>query len=52
MLKEYIFNGLTFQFEEGQQPSGAVEVKSKKAVDPPKKEAPKPANKSRKVGTK
>lgn len=37
MLKLYQFNGATFQFEEGQQPKGAVEVKPKKA---PNKKAP------------
>lgn len=49
MLKDYIVNGYQFQFEEGEQPEGAVEVK--KAVEPPKK-AVKPANKSRAVKTK
>lgn len=49
MLKIYIVNGLTFQFEEGEQPEGAVEVvEKKKAVDPSDK-AVKPANKSRKA---
>lgn len=53
MLKIYRYNGRTFQWEEGEQPQEAVEVKPEtKAVEPPKKEAPKPANKSRKVGTK
>lgn len=45
MLKYYIVNGKEWQFEEGEQPQGAVEVK---AVEPPKK-AVKPANKARKV---
>lgn len=49
MLKEYIVNGKQYQYEEGEQPEGAVEVK--KAVEPPKK-AVKPANKSRAVKTK
>lgn len=48
MLKEYIVNGKQYQYEEGEQPEGAVEVK---AVEPPKK-AVKPANKSRAVKTK
>lgn len=48
MLKEYIINGKQYQYEEGEQPEGAVEVK---AVEPPKK-AVKPANKSRAVKTK
>lgn len=53
MLKIYEYNGKTYQFEEGEQPAGAVEVEVKaKAVEPPKKEAPKPANKVRKVGSK
>ena len=48
MLKIYEYNGRTYQFEEGEQPAGAVEVK---AVEPLKKEAPKPANKARKQVT-
>ena len=48
MLKQYIVNGKQYQYEEGEQPEGAVEVK---AVEPPKK-AVKPANKSRAVKTK
>ena len=48
MLKEYIIDGKQYQYEEGEQPEGAVEVK---AVEPPKK-AVKPANKSRAVKTK
>ena len=48
MLKEYIINGKQYQYEEGEQPEGAVEVK---AVEPPRK-AVKPANKSRAVKTK
>lgn len=57
MLKNYIWNGAQFQFEVGQQPDGAVEVEVKpqiktKAVEPPNKEAHKPANKARKVGSK
>ncbi|MBR2189312.1 MAG: hypothetical protein IJ860_07905 [Eubacterium sp.] len=46
MLKQYIFNGKQFQFEEGKQPEGAVEVK--KAVEPSEK-AVNPANKARKA---
>ena len=30
MLKIYEVNGLTFQYEEGEQPEGAVEVKAEK----------------------
>lgn len=52
MLKIYEYNGAVFQFEEGEQPEGAVEVTAK----PPEKAAPakavKPANKSRAVKTK
>lgn len=48
MLKNYIVNGKQYQYEEGEQPEGAVEVK---AVEPPKK-AVKPANKARAVKTK
>lgn len=44
MLKEYIVNGKQYQFEEGEQPEGAVEVK---AVEPSNKAVKKPANKSR-----
>lgn len=53
MLKNYIVNGKEYQYEEGEQPAGAVEVK--KAVEPPKKavepenKAVKPANKARKA---
>lgn len=43
MLKTYRINGLTFQFEEGKQPAGAVEAKPKE-----EKQA-KPADKARKA---
>lgn len=43
MLKLYEYNGYTFQYEEGTQPEGAVEVKQAKAAT---KQA-KPANKAR-----
>ena len=46
MLKNYMYNGKQWQFEEGSQPAGAVEVK--KAVKPSNK-AVKPANKARKA---
>ncbi len=53
MLKIYSYGGRLYQFEEGEQPAGAVEVGTKaKAVEPPKKEAPKPANKAKAVKTK
>ena len=48
MLKEYIIDGKQYQYEEGEQPEWAVEVK---AVEPLKK-AVKPANKARKAVTK
>lgn len=48
MLKIYKLNGLTFQYEEGEQPAGAVEVKQAK---PAAKEA-KPSNKARTTRTK
>ena len=46
MLKNYEWKGLQWQFKEGEQPEGAVEVK--KAVEPSDK-AVKPANKARKA---
>lgn len=46
MLKIYIINGKEWQYEEGDQPKGAVEVK---AETPPKNKAKKPANKARQV---
>lgn len=56
MLKHYIYNGVEWQFEEGEQPAGAVELKrtvepSKKAAGPANK-AVKPANKRKAVKTK
>lgn len=48
MLKDYIVKGLQYQYEEGTQPEGAVEVVAKKAVEPSDKAA-KPANKARKA---
>lgn len=51
MLKIYEIDGKQWQFEEGEQPAGAVEV-VKKAVDPPETKAVKPAaNKARKQVT-
>ena len=47
MLKIYEYNGAVFQFEEGEQPEGAVEVTAK-----PSEKAAKPANKARVVKTK
>ena len=37
MLKIYEYNGFTFQFEEGTQPKGAVEVKQKKTQNKERK---------------
>ena len=47
MLKNYEWKGLQWQYEEGEQPDGAVEVK--KAVEPPKKAVKPAANKTRKA---
>lgn len=46
MLKIYEVNGFTFQYEEGEQPEGAVEVGKAKA------KAKKPANKARSTKSK
>ena len=48
MLKIYEYGGYTYQFEEGTQPEGAVEVKEK-AAEPLMNKVVKPANKVRKV---
>ena len=48
MLKDYIVNGRQYQFEEGTQPEGAVEVVAKKAVEPSDK-AKKTVNKAKKA---
>lgn len=45
MLKRYSYNGLTYQWEEGQQPDGAIEIKQAT----PKTRERKAANKSRTV---
>ena len=63
MLKIYEYRGQKYQFEEGEQPAGAVEAKTvtppeKVAEEPetkaaaPKTQARKPSNKSRKAVTK
>ena len=49
MLKNYIVNGKQYQYQEGEQPAGAVEVKTAPAVQVKEK---KPANKARKAATK
>ena len=54
MLKDYLYNGVQYQFEEGEQPEGAVELHGKpleKAAKPANK-AVKPANKARTVKSK
>ena len=50
MLKSYLWRGVEWQFEEGEQPEGAVELKpeKKKAAEPQNK-AVKPANKAKAV---
>lgn len=48
MMKIYLVNGFTRQYEEGSQPEGAVEVVAKKAVEPSDK-AKKPVNKTKKA---
>ena len=48
MLKQYVIGGLQYQYEEGTQPEGAVEVKKAK----PKTKAVKPKNKARKADKK
>ena len=50
MLKQYIVNGKQYQYEEGEQPEGAVELK-RKTVQPSEKAA-KPANKAAKHANK
>lgn len=50
MLKIYVLkDGRTYQFEEGEQPDGAVEYKKPAQ---PKDKAKKPANKARKAANK
>ena len=55
MLKVYVYNGKQFQFEEGEQPSGAVELvegKPSGKAEEPETKAVKPANKARKAANK
>ena len=47
VLKIYEYGGKTYQFEEGTQTKGAVEVKEK--VAEPQNKAVKPANKAKAV---
>lgn len=44
-LKEYVYNGSTYLFDEDNPPKGAVEVQQTKAKTPPNKQAQKPKNK-------
>ena len=48
MIKEYMVGGKQYQFEEGEQPKGAIEVKK---VEPQNK-AVKPANKAKRTKAK
>lgn len=50
MLKLYDYGGLTFQFEEGEQPDGATEREG--GEKPQAKQAPRAANKARKAANK
>ena len=52
MLKQYIVNGKQFQYEEGEQPEGAVELMPKKKAVEPSNKAVKPANKTRRAAKK
>ena len=52
MLKRYNWKGLEWQFEEGKQPEGAIEIKPEKKAAAPQNKAVKPANKARKAATK
>lgn len=49
MLKRYIVNDLEFQYEEGTQPKGAVEVKPEKKAAEPLNKVVTPANKTKAV---
>lgn len=49
MLKIYEYNGYKFQYEEGMQPEGAIEVKPEKK---PAAKQVKPTNKARTTRTK
>lgn len=49
VLKIYKYGGYTYQYEEGTQPEGAVEVKPEKKAAEPLNKAVKPANKTKAV---
>lgn len=46
MLKQYVINGKQYQYEEGEQPEGAMELKVK--AEEPKNKARTTKNKTRK----
>lgn len=55
MLKDYIYNGRRYQFDEQDVPEGAVlasEAGKAKAVEAPKNKEAVPVNKSKKVAKK
>lgn len=52
MLKQYIVNGHQYQYEEGEQPAGAVELVAKRKAVKPSEKAEKPANKAVKPANK
>ena len=49
MLKSYLWRGVEWQFEESEQPEGAVELKPTKKAAEPHNKAVKPANKAKAV---
>ena len=49
MLKSYLWRGVEWQFKEGEQPEGAVELKPEEKAAEPLNKAVKPANKKRTV---
>lgn len=51
MLKRYMYQGLAFQYEEGEQPEGAILIEEPTAKKPAAK-ARKTANKARTTRTK
>ena len=56
MLKTYRYRGQKYQFEEGEQPDGAVEAKTvtppEKVAEMPEEKAKAPANKAQKPSNK
>ena len=52
MLKEYIVNGKQYQYEEGEQPAGAVEVQKTNPEEDADTKIYKPANKARRTSKK